>query len=178
MTQILMVSYSLNESTATVARHLARACKADLEFIEHKTSSGTVFANANASVKAALHLGTPIHPAKLAPANYDLVVIGTPVSFLNVPGPVRTYIRQYRGQFKRIALLCTHGGFGHEKVLRDLMNLCGRPVAGSLAISNKDLVNKKYFGPLARFASMLKTSCKLRSQLNLGDATFDERRFG
>jgi flavodoxin len=178
MTQILMVSYSQNESTQTIARQLARACKADLEFIEHKTNGGKAFANANAAVKAAFHVSTPIHPAKLAPANYDLVVIGTPVRLWNVPGPVRSYIQQYRSQFKRIALFCTHGGFGHEKVLRDLTNLCGRPVAGSLAISNKELIDKKYFGQVARFASMLKTSCKLRSHLNLGDAPFDERRFG
>ncbi|MEM3403624.1 MAG: hypothetical protein QXJ17_03660 [Nitrososphaeria archaeon] len=50
---------------------------------------------------------TIIEKIKKHPRMYDVVVIGTPVWNNTMSTPIRTYILQYREQFKKIAFFCT-----------------------------------------------------------------------
>src|SRR5512138_3081069 len=49
---------------------------------------------------------TEIKTAK-NPANYDLVIIGTPVWALNSTPAIRTYITNFKNEFKKVAIFTT-----------------------------------------------------------------------
>jgi multimeric flavodoxin WrbA len=71
-----------------------------------------------------------IRPTVKDPGQYDLVVLGTPVWASAMSSPLRTYITQNQGKFKRVAFFVTFGGSGVDPTLQGIAELCGqRPVA-------------------------------------------------
>jgi hypothetical protein len=49
----------------------------------------------------------PILPSKYNPADYDLVVIGTPIWNARLTGATRAYLERHKGQFKSVAFFRT-----------------------------------------------------------------------
>jgi hypothetical protein len=71
-----------------------------------------------------------IVPAGLDPAQYDLVVVGSPVWAGSVSAPVRAYLLEHRLKFRHLAFFCTFGGLGSETAFEEMRALAGRaPVA-------------------------------------------------
>ena len=156
MSPILVVYYSRSGNTQTIARQLARACKADLEPIVDASPRNQITGYVRSAYEAALHKPGAIQRAKHDPAKYDLVIIGTPVWCWNMASPVRTYLLRHRRQLRRVAYFCTYGGSGQEKVLGDMVQLCGRPALGTLALCDKDITTTRHRDALTRFAQGLK----------------------
>lgn len=157
MTRILVAYYSRSGNTQLVARQLARACKADLEPIVDARPRAHITGYLRSAFEAALHQPGSIQPATHDPTLYDLVVIGTPVWFWNMASPVRAYLLQHRRQLRRVAYFCTYGGSGQDKVLGDMVQLCGRPALDTLALCDKDVTTTRHRDALTRFAQRLKS---------------------
>jgi flavodoxin len=130
MKPILVVYFSRTGYTQRVAEHIAQATGADCEPIKER-SPRTGFLGYWRSAREALRKSVvEIEPASANPRDYALVVLGTPVWAGNMSSPIRTYIAEHKLDFGRIALFCTQGGSGGEKVLRRMADLCGTsPVA-------------------------------------------------
>lgn len=157
MTRILVAYYSRSGNTQTIARQLARACKADLEPIVDVSPREHMTGYLRSAYEAARHKPGEIQLAKHDPALYDLVVIGTPVWFWNMASPVRAYLLRHRGHLRRVAYFCTYGGAGQDKVLGDMVQLCGRPALDTLAVCAKDIATTRHRDALTRFAQRLKS---------------------
>ena len=71
--------------------------------------------------------------------------------------PVRAYLQRYRHLLPQVAYFCTYGGSGQEKVLGDMVQLCGRPALGTLALCDKDITTTRHRDTLTRFAQGLKS---------------------
>ncbi|MES2191245.1 MAG: hypothetical protein V4454_14050 [Pseudomonadota bacterium] len=173
--RILVVSYAHDEDGHTLARQLARACGADLDVIQGLGTQDSLTHRLIAGWRAALHLGAPIRPMRHDPRVYDMVVIGTTISLWNVPAPVRAYLETHRSDLRRISLFCTHDGIGHDRVLRDLTNLCGRPAAATMVVHHETIARKKHSLEMGRFARTIKTSCRILSKPKPSDASGPER---
>lgn len=173
MTKILVLYYSRTGLTRTIARQIANACGADLESIEDAGERSPARGYMRSAVEAALHVATPIRPARRVPSDYDVVVIGTPIWFRNVPGPVRSYLRRQRRQFRRVAFFCSHRGAGPAKVLRDLESLCGRPAVATLAVAGTEIAGQPYRDRLSEFTDALKDLDGSYWQPGRGVRTFD-----
>ena len=158
MKKILVVCYSRSGFTHSLAKRIAAAAGADLEVIEDTTARDGVGGYLQSAVEAALHLQPNILAAKCPPANYDLVVIGTPIWMWNMASPVRAYIARYRHQFKELAFFCTYGGSGQFKVLKDLTKLAGRPTIATLALAEKTIAEDHFRKPLARFVAQIRST--------------------
>lgn len=52
----------------------------------------------------------PLEPLQHDPADYDRIVIGTPVWSYTFAPPVRTFLENCQLHGKQIALFCCHGG--------------------------------------------------------------------
>ena len=66
---------------------------------------------------------------------YETILIGTPVWAGSYTPPVKSFIRQYTIQGKRIALFASHGGGGAEKCFARLKKaLLGNTFIGEIAL--------------------------------------------
>lgn len=178
MSKILVVYYSRTGYTRTIAGRVARACGADLDQIEdYKTRAGA-WGYMRSAVGAVMHLDAPILRPRNEPGGYDLILIGTPVWCRNVPGPVRTYIKENRQAFRRVAFFCTYGGSGQSKVLRDLEILAGRPALATFAITDSEVASKLYNRRLSKFVAKLQNTSKFIGQPSHGEPLFDDNLIG
>ena len=153
--KILVVYYSNTGYTRTLAEQIAQASGADLEPIKESGNRRGVTGYLRSVLQGALHLDVAVRPPVHNPADYDLVVIGTPIWGWNMSSPVRAYIQKNRGHFPRVALFCTFGGSGKGKVLDDMEQLCGKPVALTLAVTTAQIQSGLYDDSLLEFVTAL-----------------------
>jgi len=153
--RILVVYYSRTGFTRTVGREIAKQCGADLESIKDLTARHHGIGYARSMIDALFHLRTTTRRIKHAPADYDLVVIGTPIWCWSVSSPVRTYIEAHRGEFRRVALFCTCGGSGQARVLQELAVLTGMTPIATLAMTDDEIRNRRQQQRLQAFVAEL-----------------------
>ncbi len=72
-------------------------------------------------------------------AQYDLVVVGTPIWNASVSSPVRAFLSRNRKDLKRVAFFCTMGGRGAERAFREMERASGRRPADVLVLKERDL---------------------------------------
>lgn len=155
MKRYLIVYYSRTGITAQVAGALARACGADLEQI-HDTRPRAGFGGYLRSAWEALRqMPGDIVPPQHRPADYPFVVLGTPVWAGQISAPMRSYILQQRGHFRRVGLFCTMGGSGGQRVLDAMADLCNKLPVASLALRQSDVLAGGHITALAGFAKEL-----------------------
>ncbi len=116
--QALVVYYSRTGHTKKVGDELAKALPGDVEEIVDTANRagpiGWLMSGREGSGKKL----AKIQPVKKDPANYDIVVIGTPIWAANMSSPVRTYLTENKAKFKNVAFFCTEGSKGAETGLR------------------------------------------------------------
>ena len=116
----LVVFYSSSGTTRRAGKEIAAQLGADVEDIQevkprHLDVDGPGGLGKLAKIMAGggeanLGLRVPILPATHNPAEYDLIVLGTPTWGGSLPGPVRSYIADHRDQFKSVAFFATCKG--------------------------------------------------------------------
>lgn len=156
MKRILVVYYSRSGHTEFVARQIAARCHADLERIEDRHSRQGVLGYLRSVVEAVLGLRPPIERLRRRPADYDLVIVGTPVWCWNVASPLRTWLQRHRSALTNVAVFCTCGGSGHAKVLDDLEALCGQRALARLVMTERAVGQCQRDPALHRFMLELK----------------------
>ncbi len=176
MAKILIVYYSKGGTTRNVAHRLARESNADLLVIRDMNERKGVMGYLCSVLEAVLHIAGRIrvHPVR---GGTDLVVIGTPIWAWNMSSPVRAYISERHGEFKRVAFFCTYGSSGSSKVLRDLETLSGVHPVATLAVREDEVKSGKVGYKISNFSTQLKVQDKIPNSL-LGSRAFAERRVG
>ncbi|WP_332745807.1 flavodoxin family protein [Hydrogenophaga sp.] len=139
MKRILVVYYSRNGHTEFVARQIAARCHADLERVEYRHRRQGVIGYLRSAAEAVLGLRPAIERMQRRPADYDLVIVGTPVWCWNVASPLRTWLQRHHGALDNVAVFCTCAGSGHAKALDDLEGLCGHRALARLAMTERAL---------------------------------------
>ena len=131
----LVVFHSSSGNTKKVAQAIGEALSADVEQIRpvkpfHVDIKGRGLGNFVNISRAALGGMTArtasIEAAQHDPADYDLILIGTPVYANSLPAPVRAYIKQYRPKFKEVAFFCTGEDPDNEHIFELLEEACGK----------------------------------------------------
>jgi hypothetical protein len=134
---------------------LAARLGADVEEIEDTRSRrglwGWLMAGRDASKKSK----TVIGPTKLDPAEYDLVILGTPVWAWNMTPAIRTYILANRDRFKQVAFFCTMGKNGDVKTFAGMADLCGRKPVATMALRTEEVKIRQFNTGLNKFMSDL-----------------------
>jgi flavodoxin len=143
MVKILVVYYSRTGYTQRMAEAIGNACGADVERIRYDGARLGVWGYLRCGREALTKRAVDIEPAAKDPASYDLVVIGTPVWASNISSPVRAYLRRQKAKLRQVALFCTEGGSGGQKVLADMAELCGKQPMASLELTDREIVVAK-----------------------------------
>ena len=143
----LVVYYTRTGKTRFVAETVAAELGADLEEIvdlkKREGKLGWIIGGKDASQKKL----TKIAPLKRSPADYDLVVIGTPIWAWAPTPAVRTYITQNDFSGKRVALFYTFESDMKQAAERTKMLLTKANIVGELPLADpagkKEAAEKK-----------------------------------
>lgn len=154
MRPCLIVYYSRTGLTEQVAKQLAAMGGCDIEAIrEDRKRTGPI-----GFMRSVYESVTLKQPAILAPpkdpGDYDVVILGTPVWAGHMASPMRSYIQDNRGRFNHVALFCTMGGRGGEKVLEEVAALCGQTPLKQMVLSDREIQNGQYQQKLAQLEAV------------------------
>jgi len=150
----LVAYYSKSGNTKKVAKAIAKELSADLdEIFDQKSRKGII--NFIKSGRDALKkIPTEIVFSK-NPADYGLVLVGTPVWAGSLPPAVRTYLSQNKEKIKKFALFATSGS-GDNKNLPSLAEeALGVKVSGYIEFKDETVQNPNLKNIVKEFTKKL-----------------------
>ena len=141
----LVVYYSRTGNTRAAAKEIASALNADVEElddgVDRKGLIGWLKAGRDGMKKAKVKL----KPLKHNPAEYDLIVVGSPVWGGNITPAVRTFLAENNLAGKKVALFCTTGSPTPGEAITNMKEyLKGATIVGEKSwrsFANKELKN-------------------------------------
>lgn len=143
--KILVVYYSRSGNTERVAKDIALRLKADLEkIIDQKDRSG-IMGFIVAGRDAIKKYQTKIGQSKFDPADYGLLVIGTPVWGGSMVPAVRTYLDLKKGSIGNIACFETSGDTPPERIAGQIAEITGKKPAAFSGLCAKELKEEKVY---------------------------------
>jgi flavodoxin len=151
MKRCLVVYYSRSGRTAKVATAIANGCHADLEQIYYASGNDYRPGVPRALWQALADSRPAIAAPRRDPAEYELVVLGTPVWAGRMAAPLRSYIAAQRGSLRRVAAFCTQGGNGGPEVLAAIGALSGRRLLATLTLDGEQFERSAYIDPARAF---------------------------
>ena len=99
---------------------------------------------------------TKLAPAKFNPADFDLVIVGTPIWAWNLSAPVRTYLTEQKNNFKKVVFFCTMGGSGDERAAQEAEQIIGQKFSAHLALTTREVVKNEFAEKVDKFISDIK----------------------
>lgn len=138
--KILIVYYSRTGVTKKLADFIAKKIGAETEEIKDTVNRAGVLGYMLAGRDGMKRRLTKLEPPKLNPVDFDLVIIGTPIWSWNMSAPTRTYLEEYKSQFKQAAFFCTMGGSGHETAFKEMEEIIGKKPLAILSLKTKGVV--------------------------------------
>lgn len=162
----LVAFYSSSGTTRRAAQAIAAQLGADIEDIQevrprHLDATGPGGIGKFARIMAAggeanLGLAVPILPAQHNPADYDLIVLGTPIWGSSLPGPVRKYISTYRNQFKAVAFFATClSPNPNRRCFAQMQKACGKAPSATAIFQAEQVQSGDLVGLVRAFVSRL-----------------------
>jgi menaquinone-dependent protoporphyrinogen IX oxidase len=151
----LIVWYSRTGTTTKVAEALAKHLKAELAQIKDLKNRDGVVGYLTGGRDAMKRGFTQIAELKKEPKKFDLIVIGTPIWGWNMAPAVRTFIKKYKHDFKKVAFFCTMGGSGGEKTFKELSTACNRRQVAALELKTGEVIKGTYVPKLQKFVHEL-----------------------
>jgi len=143
MSKTLIIYYSRTNITKKVAETLSQKLNADLEEIKSiKNYSGAIgylIAGREATIKKA----AKIEATTKNPADYDLVILGTPIWSFNISSPIRAFIEQNKDKIKKTAFFCTMGGSGDIRAFVEMEKISNKKPTATLSLLTKEVINNQ-----------------------------------
>jgi flavodoxin len=139
MEKILITYYSRTGITKKVGEIISAKLNCEVEEIFTVKDVSGVRGYLTCGKEATMKKPAKIKPTMKNPEDYDLVIIGTPIWGWNISSPVRAYLMNNIGKFKKIACYCTMGGNGAEKAFKEIEKITGLKSLANLAILDREM---------------------------------------
>jgi flavodoxin len=139
MTRTLIAFHSRTGYTRRVAQALADRLNADLDAIQIVQPLDGRLGYLMCALEAVTGLAPALRPARKDPANYELIVVGTPVWFWSLASPVRSWLEEHPLQARRFGFFCTMGGSGASCVFSTMRKLAGDNPVATLALTDHEI---------------------------------------
>lgn len=151
----LVVHYSRSGNTRRLGRAIAEALGADVEELHDTVDRGGIVGYLRCGLEVLLRASVEIHRPTYDPADYDLVVVGSPVWASSPSTPVRTYLWLERERLPRVAFFVTMGGSGAERAFGLMREIAGKAPAATLAVRQAEVSGGILRERVASFAKAL-----------------------
>lgn len=152
----LVVYYSRTGTTKKIGEEIAKKLEAKTEDIidtvDRSGAMGYLYAGRDAMKRRLTKLKRP----KLNPADFDLVVVGTPIWAWNMSAPVRTYLTAFKGKFEKVAFFCTMGGQGDQNAFKEMGEVAKIEPVATLSLTTKEVMKDNFTDRLEEFVKLLK----------------------
>jgi flavodoxin len=149
--KILIVFYSRTGATKKVAEELSKRINCEtVEIFDIKNRAGVIgylMAGRDAMTKKL----TEIKPIEKNLVEYDLVVVGTPVWAFTVSTPARTFLENYKKDFKKLAFFCTMGGSGDKGAFTEMEKASHQTPVATLSLTTKEAQQGGFAEKLEKF---------------------------
>lgn len=165
----LIAYYSRSGVTRAAAGAIAAALRqtgqvdVTIEEIVDTTSRKGILGYLAAGKDASLGRGTIIAPPAASPAEFDVLIVGTPVWAFTLAAAVRTYCSEYCKDAGTVALFCTMGGSGDKRTFRHAEAILGKTAVARLSLVEKRVKagdEQEFIAKVKRFAADLVASCQ------------------
>ena len=97
-----------------------------------------------------------IDPLLYNPADYDLVIIGTPTWANTMACAIRTYLHNYAKEIKQVAFFATRGGEAGEKAIKSMAELLNLEARAELSLMSREVARDNYQEKLQAFIEKVK----------------------
>jgi flavodoxin len=140
MKNCLLAFYSRTGFTRRVAEQIAKRLECDIcDIQERHPRSGGGTGWLRSALEALAGREPQLQEHGYDPACYAVVILGTPVWASRVASPVRAFIVRHPLGAARLAVFCTYGGAGADKVLDALGRLGGKDPVARLALTDDEI---------------------------------------
>ena len=110
----LVVYYSRTGNTKLIGDEVAAALGADVEELKDGKNRGGLLGFIMCGREALKKEPVDLKPLAHDPADYAMVVVGSPIWAGSICAPVRTFLAQHHGRLNRVAWFCTSGAVDPE----------------------------------------------------------------
>jgi flavodoxin len=157
---VLIVYYSRTGTTKKIAEQIQSSLNTDIDEIKDIKSRSGIIGWLQAGRDSISKNLTNIKEINFNPADFDLVIIGSPTWNGAASTPIRTYITQYKDQLRNVALFST-GLSTEPKALEEMENLIkGKSIAKLHLNRKEDLEHGDYHKKIEDFIQKIKTQTK------------------
>lgn len=152
----LVVFYTRSGTTKKATEAISRVLECNVEEIVDTKNRKGLFGWLRSGRDAMRKRTTIIQPIKHNPADYDIVIMGTPV-WGGMPAPaIRTYITQNKDNLKKVAFFCTCGSSGMDKTFAELGKLCSKDPIALLDVNAKEIKSGGFGDKVKHFTGKIK----------------------
>lgn len=152
----LVVCYSRDGHTKKIGQKIAEILAADFEEIIDLKKRFGFWSYLFAGRDAMREKMTDIKETQKNPADYDLIIVGTPIWGWNMTPAVRTYLSQNKGKFKNMAFFVTQGGSGAERAFESMAKVSGLAPKATLTLKTSEVVSEQYLEKVKNFTGQIK----------------------
>lgn len=129
----LVVYYSRTGMTKIVAETVRAILQCDAEELKDTKERKGIMGYMRSGREVMEKGTTTLEPTVHDPADYDLVIVGTPVWVYTMATPVKVWLDQNEAKIKKLAVFCTCGSNpGHA--IEDMEAACGLVAEAKLTI--------------------------------------------
>lgn len=154
---VVVAYYSRTGNTRQVAQKIKETIGCDIDEIIDKENRKGIIGFLKSGYQALKGIPAKIEESSKEVAQYDVVVIGTPVWAGRISCAVRKYITKNKDKFKNVAYFSTQMGAGEDRVFEDMEGLCGRKPLYKLRLTNKQIKSGEYVEKIKKLCDMLFT---------------------
>jgi hypothetical protein len=154
----LVVYFSQGSATRQVAEDLAAIFGAKTERIVEKKSRAGFFGFMGAGADSSMGASTPIDAPVLDPADFERVIVCTPVWAWRLTPPVRTWLGLMRGRLPDCGYVVVSGDTSPEKIVPMMVKASGKVPRAIAGFVQKDFEagnEAVYSGKLRDFAGKM-----------------------
>jgi flavodoxin len=135
----LVVFYSRTGNTRKVAEQIAQGLGCETEALTdlkpRAGALGFLKGGGDAFRKRLTQIGEVAHN----PADFELVVLGTPVWASTMAPAMRTYLTEQAARLPQVAFFVTTGSTGIERTFRHMEEMCGKAPKATLGLLERDV---------------------------------------
>jgi hypothetical protein len=151
----LVVCYSRTGTTRKLAEAIAKTLDADLGQIGDRKSRRGPVGFVTGGKDAFLKRLTEIDEPEQSPADYERVLIGTPVWASTMAPAIRTWLTRHRDELSEVAFFLTTGGSGIDRTFTAMAELAGRSPVATLGLRTGAVRKDQHGDPVAAFAASI-----------------------
>ncbi|UTB32921.1 MAG: flavodoxin [Methanobacterium sp. ERen5] len=147
----LIVYYSRTGVTKGIAEEISNSIDCDIEEIIDKENRSGIIGYIKSGYETVRNKVPEIEPPKYDLANYELLIIGTPVWAGKMAVPVKTYLEQNRDKIPNLACFCTCGGSGIDGTLNGIAESAQVTPLASFGLKAPEIKNGSYSLSIEKF---------------------------